>query len=399
MKRSLSGLAGLLCGLCASVSAVAQPVHDTCANAIDLSAFVLPFVSDVSDISQASGPVEESMCAAAAYSVWYKFRPLQNYTLEISTCPDDAPENSVPDTVLALYASPDGTCNMLTPITCNDDACTTRSYITAPVAANRTYYLQVAEYDSGPPAPGQEMIQFRLNVAPPPPPDRWIEVGDAADLPGTAQSATGIGPLNEIRGLLATFDVDMYQIRICAPEIFSATTVGGADFDTQLFLFDASGFGVAFNDDSSDSAQSTITNRFVVNPGLYYLAISYYDTDPLDGDFNQLWNDRPFADERAPDDPLGRSHPVTQWDVDIDVAGAYVIRLTGAGLTDGCMQETQCPACAADFNQDGGIDGADVEAFFVSWSSGDPCGDVSQDGGVDGTDVESFFLLWEAGGC
>jgi len=56
-------------------------------------------------------------------------------------------------------------------------------------------------------------------------------------------------------------------------------------------------------------------------------------------------------------------------------------------------------ACPADFNQDGGVDGADVEAFFVAWESGDSVSDVNQDGGVDGGDVEYFFVRWEAGGC
>lgn len=55
--------------------------------------------------------------------------------------------------------------------------------------------------------------------------------------------------------------------------------------------------------------------------------------------------------------------------------------------------------CAADYNQDGGVDGSDVESFFIEWEGGEGCADVNQDGGVDGQDVESFFLAWEAGDC
>lgn len=58
-----------------------------------------------------------------------------------------------------------------------------------------------------------------------------------------------------------------------------------------------------------------------------------------------------------------------------------------------------CPVCAADFNEDGGVDGADVEAFYVTWETGEQCGDVNGDGGVDGGDLETFFILWEGGGC
>jgi hypothetical protein len=65
-------------------------------------------------------------------------------------------------------------------------------------------------------------------------------------------------------------------------------------------------------------------------------------------------------------------------------------------------QETpgdQCSPCAADYNQDGGVDGSDVEAFYMDWEAAGACADVNQDGGVDGGDVEAFFTLWEAGGC
>jgi subtilisin-like proprotein convertase family protein len=58
-----------------------------------------------------------------------------------------------------------------------------------------------------------------------------------------------------------------------------------------------------------------------------------------------------------------------------------------------------CPVCAADYNQDGGVDGADVEAFYGDWEEAAGCSDVNQDGGVDGGDVEFFFTVWEAGGC
>jgi hypothetical protein len=55
--------------------------------------------------------------------------------------------------------------------------------------------------------------------------------------------------------------------------------------------------------------------------------------------------------------------------------------------------------CAADFNQDGGIDGQDVEAFITTWEDGLFEADVNLDGGVDGGDIQAFFLVWEAGGC
>ncbi|MBL9001671.1 MAG: hypothetical protein JNK25_11100 [Phycisphaerae bacterium] len=68
-------------------------------------------------------------------------------------------------------------------------------------------------------------------------------------------------------------------------------------------------------------------------------------------------------------------------------------------LLTGQVGTEVCPACAADFNRDGGVDGSDVEAFFLTWELGEACGDTNLDGGVDGGDVEAFFLVWEQGGC
>lgn len=58
-----------------------------------------------------------------------------------------------------------------------------------------------------------------------------------------------------------------------------------------------------------------------------------------------------------------------------------------------------CSPCAADFDQNGGVDGADIAAFFGDYEQGLPCGDVDQNGGVDGADIAIFFQAYEAGGC
>ncbi len=66
---------------------------------------------------------------------------------------------------------------------------------------------------------------------------------------------------------------------------------------------------------------------------------------------------------------------------------------------DGTPDECQGVPCIGDFNQDGGIDGSDVGAFFAAWATGTGSADVNQDGGVDGADVETFFFAWENGSC
>ncbi|OYT68446.1 MAG: hypothetical protein CFK48_11555, partial [Armatimonadetes bacterium CP1_7O] len=175
-----------------------------------------------------------------------------------------------------------------------------------------------------------------------PPPAPWDEQyyggGDAGDLPATAQLVTlpdqtpCSSPVNRIRGDLADNDVDMYVIYISDPAAFSASTVGGASFDTQLWLFNCDGTGVAFNDDST-GIQSTIDGLSSLScapqPGVYLLAISRYNRDAVDSGNQLLWNNSPFTGVRCPDGP-GASNPIAGWTGTTSAAGRYIITLQGA---------------------------------------------------------------------
>ena len=55
------------------------------------------------------------------------------------------------------------------------------------------------------------------------------------------------------------------------------------------------------------------------------------------------------------------------------------------------------PACIADFDNNGGVDGGDLAAFFEMFEAGDASADVDQNGGVDGGDLAYFFERFEAG--
>ena len=107
-------------------------------------------------------------------------------------------------------------------------------------------------------------------------------------------------------------------------------------------------------------------------PGVHLLELEVFSTSPAIGTSEPFWV--LFNQERP--------------DAELQSAAAWVV----ANLAS--------PApCPADFNQDGGVDGGDVEAFFISWEAGAVPADVNADGGVDGSDVESFFTAWQAGGC
>lgn len=93
------------------------------------------------------------------------------------------------------------------------------------------------------------------------------------------------------------------------------------------------------------------------------------------------------------------------------LAMASITFNTGAGISDGRALAREgaitlsgsslapCFGCVADFNVDGGVDGADVGAFFSDWENAMPRADANRDGGIDGEDVAAFFTAWEAGGC
>jgi hypothetical protein len=157
------------------------------------------------------------------------------------------------------------------------------------------------------------------------------EAGDAGDLPGTAQDLSGAA-VDAIDGNIgAAGDQDLYRVCVEGGGTFSATTVGGTQLDTQLFLFDASGMGVYGNDDSQATRQSTLPAFDVltpVAPGVYLLAVTPYDRDPQ-SDSGAIFGSGGLL---APTGP-GAGDPLSAWEGREGLPGDYRITLTG---TAGC---------------------------------------------------------------
>ena len=158
---------------------------------------------------------------------------------------------------------------------------------------------------------------------------------EAPDLaPG--QTLEGTGPLTQISGELGdNNDVDLYRICITGDD-FSAMTVDGASFDTQLFLFNDDGTGKAANDDDpagfggpSTIAGPTYTNgeplTFAAGPHL--LAITSFNNDPLDAAANPIF---PGEDFSAIEAPVPGAGPLAAWTNEGSSSGSYAITLTGA---------------------------------------------------------------------
>ena len=147
----------------------------------------------------------------------------------------------------------------------------------------------------------------------------------------TSETPLGAGPLTSIQGTIAAGrSADIYLVRIDDPSTFRVSSVGGAGFDTQLWMFGVDGRGIAFRDDDSGSVQSTLSGHFAV-AGTVLIAVSEYDNDALDHSGNQLWNDSPFGTERAPDGP-GALNSFTQWSGTSATARPYTLTLRGASF-------------------------------------------------------------------
>ncbi|MCS7190292.1 MAG: DVUA0089 family protein, partial [Fimbriimonadales bacterium] len=241
---------------------------------------------------------------------------------------------------------------------------------------------------------------------PPPGADQWDETanggGDAGDLPNNAQPVYSADrrpcqdPVTRITGNRAsTDDADMFVICITDPANFSATTVGGAGFDTQLWLFRCDGTGIVHNDDFG-SLQSRIDNSTGclngLQAGTYLLALTGYNQDPVDAQGRLLWNDSPFSAIRCPDGP-GASNPMAGW-TGTGGSGTYRITLTGAYF----VRQSGCgPSCEGDANRDGRVDDADllIVLFQFGQSGFGLQGDVDNNGTVD--DADLLIVLFNFG--
>jgi hypothetical protein len=193
----------------------------------------------------------------------------------------------------------------------------------------------------------------------------------------------------------------MYAIYIANPANFSASTVNGATFDTQLWLFDADGKGVVFNDNAVgttgsqsriDNSSGCLTNR---PPGVYYLAISRYDRDATGCEGGLIWLSTPFRAVRCPDG-AERASRVAGWLGSTAAGGDYTIFLTGAeGATAG--DPADCPPFDGwDETDNGGDDAGDLPATAqrITLPDKTPCqSSVTRVRGDNGTsDVDMYVI-------
>ncbi|MEZ6018013.1 MAG: hypothetical protein R3F49_23110 [Planctomycetota bacterium] len=112
------------------------PANDTCATPQPIGIGSVSF-----DSNFATTTTPAFTCAVGGADLWYSYTALTNEDVLVSTC------GSGFDTVLEVYT---GTCNALTSVACDDDACGgTQSRVTlSGVVAGTTYLIRVGGFNS-----------------------------------------------------------------------------------------------------------------------------------------------------------------------------------------------------------------------------------------------------------
>ena len=176
------------------------------------------------------------------------------------------------------------------------------------------------------------------------------------------------------------------------------------DLDLDLWVYDAQFNPIPdYGHDEPDDQGMTRT----FEPGKYYVAVTdqnlltHLPSPPDDANRNKPVLEFPHmiasSSSRASIPTLGLNIRANGLTTSVSAAKVHPFQVLFFEFN--VIDPNACSVCPADFNQDGGVDGADVDSFFFAWESGESCGDVNRDGGVDGLDVSAFFVVWEQGGC
>ncbi|MCX5690725.1 MAG: hypothetical protein NTV94_13250 [Planctomycetota bacterium] len=319
---------------------------DTCGNALEASIGTVigctgGFASDGSSSCGTASPTPDA---------YYRFTAPCGGRYNFNTL------GSNYDTILSVHSACPAT--PLNALACNDDAFGTfQSSVTVTLEAGQTVLARVADY---PGATGT--FQFSIVAAAP----------DNDTCRGATPIESDLVPFDlcysstevaQVGTRTMANDIWFSFVPACSGVARFSTCPTQEPIDTMLALFEASTCNdlsaateIASNDDSIcdpvNNYKSTLASQVVAGHS-YYVRVGGYPT-PLAGYSN-------------------RGHGLLE-----------------VGIATGCP---------ADFNADGGVDGADVNAFFGAWEAGDSSADVNCDGGVDGSDIDVFFPAWENGGC
>ncbi len=143
-----------------------------------------------------------------------------------------------------------------------------------------------------------------------------LEVPDAGQTLGSAQVLPG--GTTAIQGNLGPGEADLFKFT-WGGGAFYVNSVGTL-WDSQLFLFDASGAGVQANDDGIAYAGPAYLQLAALAAGDYYLAISAYDLDPYSSS-GVIFQSFPYGALYGP----SNTDPLSYWAGGTGAGGDYTI--------------------------------------------------------------------------
>lgn len=194
-----------------------------------------------------------------------------------------------------------------------------------------------------------------------------VDVGEFLFNAGQTNTQSAGTSLDNISGSINFgADIDLYQIFIPIGS-FSATTVGSTGINSQLFLFNSGGIGVAANNDAFPNIQATLSTS-IPTAGIYYLAISTEGFNPESAGGNPIFTIDPVTGGVA--DPFtlanpGGSSPLISWSTGSFLeTGSYSIAVSGAQF----VGSTATAAVPFNFNPMAGVVILGIwEALISGW--------------------------------
>ncbi len=216
----------------------------------------------------------------------------------------------------------------------------------------------------------------------------FFETGDAGQTLDFAEDVEILGPVEAIHGRIEhSLDSDLFRLVIDEPAAFSATAIraGTSAPDLQLFLFDEHGHGIVASDNVQFSPLPAIPSGTLQGqrPGLYLLAVSPADDDPL-GALGEIFPDAASGISRP--EGLSRFDPLLGWTLDYTAAGGdYAIALVASSGT--------LELLPGDYNYDGTVNLADYTAWRDMLGATGVA--LAADGHADGV-IDAFdFAVWK----
>ncbi|MHC5115063.1 MAG: DVUA0089 family protein [Planctomycetota bacterium] len=238
----------------------------------------------------------------------------------------------------------------------------------------------------------------------------WCEPAvDTSSIPGQATPITGPPDTGLVRfdGKLeggafpskgGDFQ-DIFLVYVADPALFSASVeTAGTNFDTQMWLFSFDDIGILGNDDDPAGGPLSVlpvtgaddgTMSDVEEPGLYYIAVTGFDSDPVDANSQPIFIQKTRQEVSGPD---GSIEPFDRWQPPAGPeVGDYSVFVTGINFI----------YCPVDLSNNGFVDFADILIVIANWGPcppGGPCpADLNGNLVVDFADI--LIIIEEWGRC